>query len=241
MFRRSNFKFSWKYALGELVLIFLGISLAIWFNNWNELRKAEKQRITLLQNLKEDVLLDIENFNNMVGFHKNQRKQADMILDYLTNFPGEIDTMETATALIQIGWINQYSPSFATYNEMMGSGKLVLIKSIELKKEMARYKSQVEDFLKVESTIYRHNSEYNLKLFGYFGDELSIPDSVFIDGRYRLENIKFDLNQIAMDNEIINYIKLFRFFTYGKIGNKQVVDIPNAERLVDLIDEALTR
>ena len=35
MIRKPNFKLNWKYALGELALIFLGISLAIAFQNWN--------------------------------------------------------------------------------------------------------------------------------------------------------------------------------------------------------------
>ncbi len=51
MIRKPNFKLNWRYALGELTLIFLGISLAIWFNNWNDKRKRSK--------LEEEVLLQI--------------------------------------------------------------------------------------------------------------------------------------------------------------------------------------
>jgi len=51
MIRKPNFKPNWKYALGELTLIFLGISLAIWFNNWNDMRKREQ--------LQEEVLLQV--------------------------------------------------------------------------------------------------------------------------------------------------------------------------------------
>jgi hypothetical protein len=28
-------EFNWKYVFGEILLIFIGINLAIWFNNWN--------------------------------------------------------------------------------------------------------------------------------------------------------------------------------------------------------------
>ncbi|WP_262910644.1 hypothetical protein [Psychroserpens luteolus] len=33
---------NWKYAFGELLLIFLGITIAIWFNNWNETKNQIK-------------------------------------------------------------------------------------------------------------------------------------------------------------------------------------------------------
>ena len=33
-------KINWQYAIGEVILIFVGITLAIAFNNWNEERKA---------------------------------------------------------------------------------------------------------------------------------------------------------------------------------------------------------
>ncbi|NVJ45952.1 MAG: hypothetical protein HWE07_02460, partial [Cytophagia bacterium] len=39
MIRKQNFKLNWKYAMGEVALIFIGISLAIAFQNWNEDRK----------------------------------------------------------------------------------------------------------------------------------------------------------------------------------------------------------
>lgn len=36
MIRKPQFKLNWKYALGEIALIFIGISLAIAVQNWNE-------------------------------------------------------------------------------------------------------------------------------------------------------------------------------------------------------------
>ena len=51
MIRKQNFKLNWKYALGELTLIFLGISLAIWFNNWNDSRKRK--------DLEKDILIQV--------------------------------------------------------------------------------------------------------------------------------------------------------------------------------------
>ena len=38
-----------KYAIGEILLVVIGILIALQINNWNEQRKANKQELLLLQ------------------------------------------------------------------------------------------------------------------------------------------------------------------------------------------------
>jgi len=58
-----------QYAFGEFLLIFLGITMAVWFNNWNADRKAlNQQRESLIEirtALQRD-LADVE--DNIMGF-----------------------------------------------------------------------------------------------------------------------------------------------------------------------------
>ncbi|MGB5431159.1 DUF6090 family protein, partial [Eudoraea sp.] len=44
-----------RYALGEIVLVMIGILLALQVNNWNEGRKLVEREITLLNNIREDI------------------------------------------------------------------------------------------------------------------------------------------------------------------------------------------
>ena len=37
-----------KYAIGEILLVMIGILLALQVNNWNEQRKAEEKELKLL-------------------------------------------------------------------------------------------------------------------------------------------------------------------------------------------------
>ncbi len=45
-----------KYAIGEIVLVMVGILLALQVNNWNENRKAQEKEVRLLIELKDDLL-----------------------------------------------------------------------------------------------------------------------------------------------------------------------------------------
>ena len=43
-----------KYAIGEILLVVIGILIALSINNWNEKRKARIEEKILLSNLKDD-------------------------------------------------------------------------------------------------------------------------------------------------------------------------------------------
>jgi hypothetical protein len=58
-----------KYAIGEIVLVVIGILIALSINNWNQ-NRLESQTITVyLKNLKKDLETDIEYFEFSIGNH----------------------------------------------------------------------------------------------------------------------------------------------------------------------------
>jgi len=48
-------EFNWKYVLGEILLIFIGINLAIWFNNWNATNKATADKKIAITKITEEI------------------------------------------------------------------------------------------------------------------------------------------------------------------------------------------
>jgi len=60
---------NWRYAFGELLLIFLGITMAIWFNNWNETQKSKKLEVKSMREIKSAIQQDLRDINeNILGF-----------------------------------------------------------------------------------------------------------------------------------------------------------------------------
>ena len=55
-----------KYAVGEVLLIMFGIILAVQFNNWNEGRKLEQDRLELIENLKADFQVNSERLDQSI-------------------------------------------------------------------------------------------------------------------------------------------------------------------------------
>ncbi len=54
-----------KYALGEIVLVVVGILIALQINNWNENRKEEKVLKEYLHKISDNVIQDIEQIDGL--------------------------------------------------------------------------------------------------------------------------------------------------------------------------------
>ena len=65
-----------KYAIGEIVLVVLGILIALSINNWNERRKNYEKQEILIKNIIEDLKLDFIHISNS---HNQVTSQINLI------------------------------------------------------------------------------------------------------------------------------------------------------------------
>jgi Tfp pilus assembly protein PilE len=65
-----------KYAIGEIVLVVIGILIALQINNWNESRKSKTIEHTYLENIKADLNLNINSLETFITDKKNLLKQV---------------------------------------------------------------------------------------------------------------------------------------------------------------------
>ena len=54
-FFRKNRKLNLKYIIGEILLLFIGINLAIWFNNWNSSKKINEDKKIAISKIIEEI------------------------------------------------------------------------------------------------------------------------------------------------------------------------------------------
>jgi uncharacterized membrane-anchored protein YhcB (DUF1043 family) len=56
-----------KYAIGEIVLVVIGILIALSINNWNENQKNTKWEQRFLKDLRNELQSDLSQLNNSYG------------------------------------------------------------------------------------------------------------------------------------------------------------------------------
>lgn len=83
-FFKINRKVNLKYIIGEILLLFIGINLAIWFNNWNASKETnEDKRIALskiieeMNNNKLEVDSVLINNRNILNAYNDYKKFYD--------------------------------------------------------------------------------------------------------------------------------------------------------------------
>jgi hypothetical protein len=74
-----------KYAIGEIVLVVIGILIALQINNWNEDRKVKKQETQIYTELKSDLIQTKNVIQNAISQHKKRLKSTQQLIIDISN------------------------------------------------------------------------------------------------------------------------------------------------------------
>lgn len=93
------------YAIGEVLLVMIGILLALQVNNWNEERRAKKQLEQNLISLAEDIRKDTSILQNYIRNLEKQEAAARLIISVLESKERKItDSLAFQEAF---GWMSR--------------------------------------------------------------------------------------------------------------------------------------
>jgi uncharacterized membrane protein YraQ (UPF0718 family) len=72
-----------KYAIGEIVLVVIGILIALSINNWNEVRKNNTKEQQILTQLKDEYTTNLLQLEQKITNRKKIIEAANNILQYI--------------------------------------------------------------------------------------------------------------------------------------------------------------
>ncbi len=183
------------YAIGEIVLVVIGILIALQINNWNENNKLEAKKQDYYQQLLEDLNKDKIFVNTTIAKFQAQRKAYK---DYLKKFNKSQLTIRTMYNEL----LNLNTESFginfntSTIESLQNSGEIVLIPPF-LRNKLVDLKRQQE---KIASDENKDNRSKN----GVAERVSMIIGSFSLEERLENQNeIKTSLNIEKNINEII--------------------------------------
>ena len=121
-----------KYAIGEIILVVIGILIALSINNWNEGRKERIKEINYLENLKIDLLNEIKNSEHFATNHFEKANSCAILLN--SEAPNTIKDVQVYTDRFEMVfmWFS-FVPNNNTFKELLSSGNLSLIKNDSIK------------------------------------------------------------------------------------------------------------
>lgn len=79
------------YAIGEILLVVIGILIALEVNNWNEKRKDSKLELEILTGIKNDLEANIISLNTSISADSLVVVYAERLIEILKNETSEYD------------------------------------------------------------------------------------------------------------------------------------------------------
>lgn len=124
-----------KYAIGEIVLVVIGILIALQINNWNELRKTNINQEKYLK------LLEVESLNNL----KEVNRYKDLVTDMHSSQLTVLNLIDSSHDTLSESYLsknfiniigNTYSFDYenSTLSELKNSGELKNVSNDSLRK-----------------------------------------------------------------------------------------------------------
>ena len=122
-----------RYAIGEIVLVVIGILIALQINNWNENQIRDGERITLLQNLRLDALATKSSMESLIGIRKDilKKRRRSLALAAIKDPHTPLDTIRNLITWAEVKSVEKW-PILTTYEAALSSGEIELLRNREL-------------------------------------------------------------------------------------------------------------
>ncbi len=184
-----------KYAIGEIVLVVLGILIALQINNWNQNKQLEKEELDTLKSLHESIRINIDEFEQIrkAQIVRNNSLQ-EILFKKVSNQP-----LAYLDSLIITNVENHtFDPSTGIYNSIINSGRIELISNDSLKNRISKLYDSVKDYQEIEDEITAYTREHLEK---NFIENYSIQPEVLAKLRERTDEEK--------EKDKASFIKVF--------------------------------
>ncbi len=190
-----------KYAIGEIILVVIGILIALSINNWNEGNKQQLRTENLILRLEKQISQNIEKAQKEKENIKNQVEQMTSLMLMIGNPLKAFDQTELDYIMDRSLLDHRLSLDLNTLAEAQDNGEIATIKNDSLR--IALYKL---------STLFK-NIEQRQKIAN--ADNLNFMQPYFyknINGRNIASNINKNYKEKIGDSKLKNH-------NYAKILN----------------------
>ena len=133
-----------KYAIGEIVLVVIGILIALSINNWNEQRKTEVLEKSYNQSIKNDLKGDHKTIEYIVKETKLSIDAYELLMEQLKSFDTINDSRPLYTLLFNNRGFPDLKVSDNTIETLKNSGNIEIISSKPVRQGIQTYYDTVE-------------------------------------------------------------------------------------------------
>ena len=134
-----------KYAIGEIVLLVIGILIALQINNWNEQQKLTAKRQEILIGMTKDLKQDIASHDRMIAIYKNRLEFFGRQLQTTDFSSTSVDTL----FIIFDASTGAHKVVDRSYQKAKNIGIVQVCEDDSLSKRIDQYYTQTAEYTKI--------------------------------------------------------------------------------------------
>jgi len=196
-----------KYAIGEIVLVVIGILIALQVNNWNVNR--------INKNLEQQILIELkkEFENNLAQLKEKHQirsefvmKSAGWLINYGDKTERNIDLDIVNHHLSRTLIVPSYDPMISVTTELINSGKLQLIQNLDLRTQLTKWPSITNDLVREEEQFVSYMyDKYTMFIIDHYKLRPlvnKLQNDAFIYSAINTKQAEFNIAQKQIKEEI---------------------------------------
>jgi hypothetical protein len=222
-----------KYAIGEIVLVVIGILIALQINNWNENRKERILENNMIKKISINIEDDINEYRKILLAEKERQVKIDSFLLIIRN-PLAYKTSNLDKYYKSLWFFERFTPNKSALTNLLSSGKINIIQNENLLESILAYYKTIDE---QKASIDEALASYSRNQIGPYIMEFDFMDSNVITTEYRKRKSLLEYHQEpAIENFVMARIQLMN--TQKIYYERQ---ISNAKNLLELIKEELKK
>jgi len=115
-----------KYAVGEIILVVIGILIALSINNWNENRKTKLRSQVYINKIVNDLVIDTLNINTLINRGNDYKVKVMNYFSYFNQGNVPIEKLIDSSNNVRASYL-RYIPVNHTFLDMQSSGNTSLL------------------------------------------------------------------------------------------------------------------
>ena len=168
-----------KYAIGEITLVVIGILIALQINNWNEQRKTRNSEISYIHSIINDLKGDSETIRFIVENTKEKIANNELLMSQLRSFDTITDSRPLFTLMRDnVGFVD-FKAQDHTIETLKNSGNIEILNSEFIRTGLQSYYDTVEVIYIQQNLMNKSTTESNrANFFNYLECDKGIINNI---------------------------------------------------------------
>ena len=220
-----------KYAIGEIVLVVIGILIALSINDWNETRLKSEKEVIVLTNIHKEFKENKVQLEKGIIHHKKVHSNCAKIMNlFPIKSTPESPLLDSLSVNLWHSWGGfTFNPSQSSVDALMSTSTFDIIRDENLRDLLISWNDLVEDYQEEE----RHSKNYVMNQYDPYMSKHFDFDMNFKDSRNNfevLQSLEFEF-LVKTRHDFVNQILI----TSGELEKlqrtlDQIIELSKAQK-----------